>query len=520
MKANSHKPILITGGRIFGGSGWDSPEWHEAVLVQDGKITEVGNYTELNVSSRSRDVIDLEGALLLPGLGDAHLHMSAGGKSLEWADIGGLNRKEASEILLETEGFRDENGKHWVIAFNWEPSVNPLDREFLDQLRPDSLVLVNQRDLHGGCCCSELLHLAGITRDTPDPPSGRIGKGEDGMPNGRLFESAIDKVWKIVPEGNPDTRKRFILNAQQYLLEKGLTAVSEVLNRNDEPIYVELDRNGDLALRIDAWRRIEQWQGDAPPGDGNRLSINTLKCFLDGSFGSLTAALEDSYSNSPGNRGILVYDDKELADMLIPAVSTGWRIALHAIGDRAVSQALRVIRAIPADYHRKIRIEHLQLLSAKQVQEAASMGIIASIQPVHMLEDQIWLPERIGEERCLNAFRWQSLLSAGVPLALGSDWPVAEPDPFLNIHVAINQCGFGMCPSGHFSSNERLSPYQSIRAVTYGWAYAAGMDNRYGAIIPGNEADFTIVEGISDDFHDWSEASLKGLVLRGVFKEV
>ncbi len=520
MKSDSDKPLLLTGGRVFGGSGWTPPKWYEAVLVYGDRIVKVGDYRELSANVSVKTVIDLEGALLLPGLGDAHLHMSAGGKSLEWADIGGLNRDEASEVLLAAEGFTDADDNRWVIAFNWDPSINRIDRAFLDRLLPGKLTLINQRDLHGGCCCSELLRIAGFTSDSEDPDGGRIGRDEDGQLTGQLFESAIRKVWDNVPEGNPELRRRFIISAQQYLLKLGLIAVGEVLNDKDELIYQELDRNGELVLRVDAWRRIENWNGEPPSPSGKKLTVRTLKIFLDGSFGSSTAALDEPYLDDPHNSGVLFYDDRELSESLESALIAGWRLALHAIGNRAVRQALRVISALPVNHQGRIRIEHIQLLSQEQVQEAASLGIIASIQPVHLLADQNWLSGKIGESVCRDAFRWQSFLAAGVPLALGSDWPVASPDPLLNLHIAVNRCGFGKQSLPCFTGEENLSPYQAVRAATYGWAVAANMERQCGMIMPGYEANFTIVDGISPDMQDWSQGSIKGSIAGGVLVEV
>ncbi len=326
----------------------------------------------------------------------------------------------------------------------------------------------------------------------------------------------MEPVGRLIDRPDERCCRRFILRAQDYLLERGLTAVSEILSPGSESVFRELDRSGRLVLFVDGWRRVEEWDRTSPPPEsGERFRVETLKLFLDGSFGSRTAALEDPYLDDPGDRGMLFYEDGELAGLLSAAGDAGWRVAMHAIGDRAVRQACRAIDSLGWKHRGRFRLEHLQLIPAGFAADLARCGAAASVQPVHLPDDQVWLAARIGPERCRRSFVWRSLLEAGMPLALGSDWPVAPPDPLLNIHIAVNRAGFGEKVRAEFATGEGLDPVSAVRAATYGWAVAAGMEGFRGAIAPGRAADLTLVSGVSPDLADWSEAKIELTVCGG-----
>lgn len=511
--------LFLTGGRIFGGSGWGVPVWHEAVSVDNGVISAVGKKDELAPMKDSAQRMELDNMLVLPGLCDAHLHMAVGGQTLGMVDLGGMNLDDAYQALKKADLASHTNESEWIEAFNWDNAICKLDTAFLERIFPNLLVIIHQRDLHGCLCSNEALRRAELTRRSPDPEGGRIGRFDDGRPNGMLYESAIDQVRRLVPEPTESQLRGFILRAQDYLLNCGLTAVSEVLGKATEDIYRDLDHSGDLLLDVDAWLRIEDWDRKTLPSTvGERFQLRTLKMFLDGSFGSMTAALDGPYENNPDNAGILFYEDDELAGLLKDAADLGWGVAMHAIGDRALRQVCRVISSLDVKSNRHFRIEHAQLVPSDMITGMASEGIIASVQPVHLLDDQNWLPGRIGSERCRDSFVWKSFLEAGVPLAFGSDWPVAVPDPCLNIHTAINRCGYNSQPLREFATGEELDPVQAIRSATFGWAVAARKNEYRGSIEPGQAADFTVLSGVSDNLRDWSQAKVEMTICGGVIR--
>ena len=508
--------LLLTDAKIFGGSGWNMPSWSDSLLLMDGRIAAVGETEAIrNICNDARE-IDLEGMLVLPGLCDAHLHMAVGGRSLQILDLDGRNREEIIRELTVLRDSDDASRKQWMEAFNWEMWRAELDASTLERIFPGRMVVVYTRDLHSLCCSTTTLARAGINADTPDPPGGVIVRDAEGAPTGVLKEAAADMIHDLSSPQTEEDVGHSILAAQDYLVSLGLTAVSEVLDRDVEPVYRKLDAENRLKIDVDAWLRIDNWDGSSsPPDNGNRFYIDTLKVFLDGALGSNTASMQEPYDNSPDKSGVLFYTDNQLLETLQSAVEAGWRLAIHAIGDRSVEQICRILKQIPKRENRPNRIEHLQILPEGGIRLVVESEAVASVQPVHLIDDQHWLPERIGRQRCRRTSVWKSLFEAGVPLALGSDWPVASADPCLNIHAAVNRSRFGEQPHEYFDIDEALPPYLAVRAATYGWAYAAGLSERRGAIERGLSADLTILSGVSDDLQDWSKAKVEMTISRG-----
>jgi hypothetical protein len=391
-----------------------------------------------------------------------------------------------------------------------------LDARLLDEVSLDLPMVVFSRDLHSCCVNSRALKIAGIGATTEAPPNGIISRDAGGIPSGILRDHATDLVMRFIPQNDPSQGRRLLVEGQRYLASVGVTCVSDVLEADQTGIYHDLDRDGELDLFIDGWLRFEQWDGvSSPPPAGKHFQVNTLKLFLDGSFGSKTAALYQPFSEESDNTGLLFFTDVELLEKIAPAVGSGWRLALHAIGDRAVDQACRVLACLPRTGFGPHRIEHLQLLSETGVEHLVESGAIGSVQPVHYLDDSPWLATRIGRDRCQRAFIWRSLIEHGVPLALGTDWPVASPNPFLNLHATINRRGFTLPPHPDFDLSEALLPHLAIRAMTWGWAEAAGLKEKRGAIEAGFPADLTIVSGVSEDLADWSRARVDMTICSG-----
>jgi len=461
-------------------------------------------------------IIDLHGRIVLPGLADAHLHLSAGGQSLAIPNLTGLGSNEIRAVIEKSFRAIESAGRRWIEAFNWESRYGLLNADLLEDACPGIPATVHQKDLHTCCVNRTALAMAGIDNASNVPTGGRIETDVNGRPTGILRESAIDLVTRFRPQLTPNDRERFIQGGIDHLVSRGLTGVCEVLDPGNAEVYDYLDRESRLAVDIDAWRRFENWDGASPPPPpGRQFKVQTLKVFLDGSFGSRTAALFEPYADDPTSVGMLMFGDTELLDLCRAGASFGWRMALHAIGDQAVDQAARILAETPVSSSAPHRIEHLQMLPRNGTERIARSKTTASIQPVHLLDDQVWLAERIGVERCRRSFIWRSLQSAGVPIAIGSDWPVSTPDPLKALHVAINQAGYYAEPTRLFDPAEALFPGQAIAAMTTGFAASTGWESLRGRIDPGFQADFTIVEGVSSDLADWSEARVVMTIARG-----
>jgi len=486
---------------------------YDEVLIESGRISALGE--EARVRGRGAREYDLGGTLALPGLCDAHLHLAAGGRSLSIPDLSRLHREEISIALIEAFGRRSNAPDLWLEAFNWDEDCARLDADMLEYWVPGKPVIVHKRDLHSCCLNRTALAQAGVTADTQDPSGGKIERDAQGRPTGRLYESAVELALRALPEMTGEVRKGHVLAAQDYIISLGHTAVSEVLDADTEDVYFDLDAEGRLKVEIDGWRRADNWDGSPPPAEGRCFRVETLKLFLDGSFGSKTAALFDPFSDDGGDVGVLFFRDEDLFDLAVRATAIGWRLAIHAIGDRATAQACRILTKIPAPRRGLHRIEHLQLLPQDGLECILRSRAAASIQPIHLLDDQVWLPSRIGPERCKRSFIWKSLADRGVTVALGSDWPVATPDPLLNIQTAIHRAGFEGEPHPAFEAGEALTPIQTILGCSYNWAVATGLTNRRGTIAVGMDADLTIVDGWDENLINWRETSVIATAIKG-----
>lgn len=510
------KSLLLRGGKIYGGTGWNPPRWADSLLVANGVIRAVGTEALQEPAAQVATTLDLGGALVLPGLGDAHLHLAQGGRTLQMTNLRGLDLSGILQSLRDAAATPSDGNDTWIRAVNWESWRASLDAEALDRAVLERPTVVFSRDLHS-CCVNTLgLKAAGITSTVPTPAGGEIVRDPAGNPRGILRDTAVRLVLDALPIPDPKSWQQAVKKAQAYLLSLGVTAVSEVLEPDTEGVYFNLDWQGELVLDVDGWRR---WNGSAvtepPPPPGRRFRVGTLKVFLDGSFGSRTAALNQPYLDEPDNRGILMFEDRELVECLMPAVRLGWRIAFHAIGDRAVEQACRVLSHLPKAPGGPHRIEHVQHCSPEAVRMLPGTGAAASVQPVHLLDDSPWLGKRIGRERCRWTFIWRTLYRSGVPLALGSDWPVASPDPLLALHAAVNRAGFDDAAHPDFDRTEALPPTAAIRAATFGWAYAAGLSERRGGIAPGMAGDLTVIRNPDRELKDWSQAKVLYTICNG-----
>jgi len=509
----SIEPLLLENCRIVEGSPPATLHLNASILLIDGKIAGVGDFLEFAGIKAKR--FDLGGAVVTPGLCDAHMHLAAGGQALAIPDLTRCDRNGVETALKLSAFEHSRNPDVWIEAFNWDEDYCDLNADLLEAWIPNRFVVVHKRDLHGCCCNRTALSISGIDRLAGDPSGGKIGRSSDGSPNGMLYESAVGMLLERRPPVSATTKKNYILSAQRYLTNLGITAVGEVLDSGSAEYYVELESEGALKLEVDGWKRIEQWDGRPPEIHGELFKVDTLKLFLDGSFGSKTAALFEPFSDTGDDAGMLLYSDEELLGIAARAVASGWRLAIHAIGDRATEQACRVIGEAPRPRCGLHRIEHLQLLPENGLDCVARSGAAASIQPIHLLDDQVWLPRRIGAGRCRRSFIWKSLFERGVEIAIGSDWPVASPDPLLNIHTTINRAPFGGSTHPAFDFNEALSPMEAIRSASWGFAVVTGSSSRRGAIQPGYSADLTVISGLKDDLQDWSNAQVMFTIGRG-----
>jgi predicted amidohydrolase YtcJ len=490
----------------------------QAVALNGGTILAVGTDAGIRkLAGADTRVIDLHGRLLLPGFNDAHVHLFGGGESLITVQL--RDSKSQAEFKLGIAGFaktlppgawiRDGVWDHQ----SWNPPVLP-NHQLIDDVTGDHPAFLWRIDGHMALANALTLKLAGIDRDTKNPPGGEIERDKDGNPTGILKDAATALVVRIMPPLSADEQDRAMEAAMREAAAHGVTSVQNMADTpedEDQPNqfreFQKLERAGKLTFRIYESMNIRDWKsladaGVVAPFGGPTLRIGNLKSFADGALGSETAWMDEPFVNHPGYSGISsadLLDPDHYYDELRAADKAGLQITIHAIGDRANRTILDLYARLekdngPAD--RRLRIEHVQHLHPNDYARFAQLGVIASMQPYHAIDDGRWAVTELGPERIKSSYAWKSLLDAGATLAFGSDWPVAPLDPVIGIYAAATRRTLdGKNPNG-WIPDQRITVAQAVHAYTVGSAFAEHQEKVKGSIEPGKLADLVV---LSDD---------------------
>jgi predicted amidohydrolase YtcJ len=473
-----------------------------AVLVRAGKVAAVG--TREDLETLGLEVLDHRGALLTPGLTDAHVHLVKYGFNLAELDLAETNSyREALALVAERAASLAEGA--WLIGGGVDPnrwglSDYPL-AAWLDEVSPRNPVLLRTRDLHGAWVNSLTIRAAGLSAGTPDPAGGRIARTSDGSPAGMLLESAVGLVHDAMPAETWEETVAAARRAAKNLADRGFTSTHTMAAEPPEHLraMLDLEAKGEMPLRIWAClphARLEEVAACGLRGGiGRRVRLSGIKFFADGSLGSRTALMLEDFTGQPGNRGVAVDSADLIRERGRTAIELGFAPVVHAIGDRANREVLAVLEDLaPLAKARgvRLRLEHAQHLHPDDVSRFGRAGIIASVQPIHIVGDAPAIPTLLGEERGRWSYPFRSLLQSGATLALGSDAPVATPDPLAGWHAATERNGLDGAP---FHQEEALTHAETLAGYTTGAAAAAGWENWYGRVSPGYAADFTLWDG-------------------------
>lgn len=548
MKASAKKnpppDAIFINGKVYPGSTIDGKNDRvlpraEAIAVRGDRIVAVGSDADINrLKGKHTQVIDLGGHFVMPGFNDAHAHLAAGGLSELQVDLIGVKSLREMQERIAAAAKSMPAGE-WVIGRGWDQTLWPGTklpaRQDLDVVTAGHPAIFQRVDGHIAVMNSAGLSAMGITRATPDPTGGRIDHDASGEPNGIVRDVAKDDVLARLPEPSPAMRRRGIELAMRQAVSWGLTSVQDSISVENDPkewdeflVYEDLEREGKLLLRVTKWLPfsapldvLEAHRAHHPASD-LMLHTGMLKGFLDGSLGSRTAALIQPYSDDPNNRGVLYHPDQaKLDQMMIERVRAGFQVGLHAIGDRSAQQALDAYGAAEHDAKQRgdnrppsafrFRVEHAQVATAAQFQQYKDEGVIASMQPCHLLDDMRWAEARLGPERVKYSYDWKQFLDDGVPLAFGTDFAVEPLNPFRNLYAAItrmNEAGTQTYPG------QKLNIDEAISAYTTGSAYAEFAEKDKGLLWPGYLADFVVLD--RDITKTPPEEILKTRVLRTV----
>jgi predicted amidohydrolase YtcJ len=487
----------------------------QAVAVRDGCIFAVGDDSELEplIGSKTQ-VINLEGRLVLPGFTDSHTHFLVYALRRHQVVLDGVDDWEEVGCRIRAGVERAALGE-WVLGWGWNQNLWG-DGTFpskgdLDDLAPRNPVALTRTDLHSLWVNSLALERASITAETPDPPESRIDRDPaTGEPSGILREwGAMRLIEDVIPTPGDDVVDTALQETIAEAHQLGLTGVHdmrvEAERLNALRAFHRLHRRGELTLRVSCALPVDRLDEAIAVGLGSGLGDATLrisgvKVFTDGSMGSSTAWMLEPYADDPDNYGMAVTPKDQLCDVAYRAVQAGLSLIIHAIGDRAIRKVLDVLAEVGENGERRMeddlrhRIEHVQLIHPDDIPRLAQLGVIASMQPVHVMDD--WpVADRVwGHERSRTAYAFRSLLNVGTHLALGSDCPVAPLNPLLGIQAAVLRQNEKGKPEGGWYPQERLTVAEAVRGYTMGAAYAVRLEDVLGSITPGKLADLVVLD--------------------------
>jgi hypothetical protein len=485
------------------GDIWTNTGGHvQAVAIADGRIIAMGDDAEKLAGEKTR-VIDLGGRTALPALTDAHAHLYGLGQALSQVDLRGC-RSEA-ECAEQVRAFdQTGGGGDWIRGRGWDQNLWN-EKQFpthaaLDRVISKKPVWLRRIDGHAGWANARALAAGGVTRETQDPPGGRIERDARGEPNGVLVDEAMTLVEHVIPEPGPAERERMILRAQEIALAQGLTCVHDMgIDETTAGVYRALEQAGKLRIRVYAFASAgsaERLLAGAPEPAGPLFTLRAIKLYADGALGSRGAALLLPYADDPKNRGLVITPPETIERVARLALLRGWQVGVHAIGDRANRMVLDAFEragcAVARDH--RFRIEHAQVVAPSDIPRFAKLGVIASMQPTHATSDMSWAEARLGRDRLAGAYAWRRFLAAGAHVAFGSDFPVENVDPLAGLRAAVTRQDAQGNPPGGWFPVERLTLDEAVRAFTTEAAFAAFQEAQRGRVAEGQAADFTVFD--------------------------
>ena len=482
----------------------------QALAVYGGRVVAVGTVAEVGRFKGPRTrVVDARGALVLPGFNDSHVHFLSGGFQLSSVDLRDASTPE--EFAERIRRFAEKLPKgRWITGGDWDherwPGAPLPTRELIDRFTPDTPVFVNRLDGHMALANSLALRLAGVTRETKDPPGGLIVRDPQmGEPTGVLKDAAMSFVYSKIPEPSIDEKLAAARAASDHAASLGVTSVQDMSAGNDVGVYQALLETGELKTRVYAVSPLPDWTRLSRVGihrafGSDMLRIGGLKGFADGSLGSTTALFFEPYLDAPNTTGLPsdeMIPEGKMLERVRGADAAGLHVMIHAIGDKANDQILEIYKQVAAsngERDRRFRVEHAQHLRPEEIREFASLKVVASMQPFHCIDDGRWAEKRIGPQRIKGTYAFRSLLDAGAHLAFGTDWSVAPLNPMLGIYAAVTRRTLDGKNPGGWVPEQKITVEEAVRAYTVGSAYAEFADDVKGTLAPGKLADFVLLD--------------------------
>lgn len=499
--------LILLNGRVWTGS--KSQAWAEAIGSRGERILAVGSNEQLKklVGPQTR-VIDLQGKLALPGFIDDHTHFMSGGFRLLSVNLRDARTQEEFARRIQQKAEQLGSGR-WITGGDWDHELWPgaplPTKELIDRYTPNNPVFVSRLDGHMALANGVVLGMAKITKETKDPPGGTIVRDpKTGEPTGILKDAAMGLVWPLIPEPTEAEYDEALTAALAEAARVGVTSIQDITPWRDYEVYNRFRKAGRLTVRVYARTPMREWKRQAElvakQGAGDEwLRLGGLKAFMDGSLGSTTALFFEPYRDAPNTSGLAADDnipEGTLKKNIKDADKAGLPCSIHAIGDKANNTLLNYFEDVarengPRD--RRFRIEHAQHLQPSDIPRFAKLGVIASMQPYHAIDDGRWAEKRIGPIRIKTTYAFRSLLDAGATLVFGSDWTVAPLSPIQGIYAAVTRETLdGKNPRG-WVPEQKIAVEEAVRAYTASCAYAEFAERDKGILEAGKLADVVVL---------------------------
>jgi predicted amidohydrolase YtcJ len=485
-----------------------SPKQASAIVVLGNKIIAVGSDADAKrfIGARTR-VIDAKGKLVIPGFNDAHVHFLETGIQLSSVDL--RSSKTPQEFVDRIKAFASKLPKgRWILGGkwdheNWTPNNLPT-AAMIDAVTPDNPVFIDRLDGHMALANTLAMTLAKVDKNVKDVEGGEIVRDASGNPTGIFKDAAQVYIGRVIPDLSFEQKLEASQAATDHAASLGVTSVQDMSAGTDVGVYQELMRQGKLKTRVygcSPLSNYSRWQATGVRfafGDA-MLRVGCLKGYADGSLGSTTAWLFEPYLDAPNSTGLASDEIPKMAEMIEKADKAGLQINIHAIGDRANATVLdnfAKVEQANGVRDRRFRIEHAQHLRQEDIRRFGAQKVVASMQPFHIIDDGRWAWKRLDEKRLKGTYAFRSLLDSGAVLAFGSDSPVAPLNPLFGVYAAVTRRTLDEKNPNGWIPEQKISVEETVRAFTWGSAYAEFQEGVKGTLEPGKLADFVI---LSDD---------------------
>jgi len=482
----------------------------EAVAVRGDRIVAVGTTDELRGRFTVDKVIDLGGRPVYPGFIDSHAHLESLGAALMEVNLAGARSADEAAAMVAAAA-RDTVRGGWIRGRGWDQNRWPgalfPTHEILDRVSPDIPVILRRVDGHAVWVNKKVLDIAGINENIPDPPGGKILRDRAGKPSGVFIDNAVALLDDVLPPASKEERTEAVRRGVAACIASGLTEVHDMgVDSLGIEIYKTLIAERAFPFRV--YVAIEgsstgTWDhyrtaGPIREGYDGRLRVRALKLYADGALGSRGAALLESYSDDPGNRGLTLTSRGELLGKAKEALESGFQMCTHAIGDRANGIVLDVYEealgsVTPKARDVRFRVEHAQVLTPRDIPRFKSLGVLPMMQPTHCTSDMPWSESRLGPVRIKGAYAWRSLMAQGSIIPGGSDFPVESPNPLWGFYAAITRQDREGKPPGGWFPEQRMAREEALKSFTLWGAYAGFQEKEKGTIEPGKWADLVVL---------------------------